>query len=384
MLGAVCHDLGKPATTAFIDGRIRSLDHEDQGVEPATALLDRLNIHSMQGFDVRREVLGIVAHHLKPGMFHKAQPPVGDAAFRRLAQKVDLELLARVARADCEGRGRWIRLLGDGLVRDPRARARRRACASRSAGQGPASPRARREARPRDRRAAERGLRAPARWQHHDVRGGVGADARVGEGEAAILKRMILERGRHLPRRILVALFLLVPVAVSAQSQEPIGPFVVDIRADFANHKDEPSVADSLGVTDANMPGHSLGLSGGVHFYPWHLGVVTFGVGGHVVIARGSQTLDSIDDASTTPGTTSPTVLRHFRTIDPEVSLNFGHRNGWSYISGGVGRSILYTEREDIPVSDPPGRRRFITVQAHGGSPTITWQSRSISGGIGR
>ena len=28
MLGAVCHDLGKPATTAVIDGRIRSLDHE--------------------------------------------------------------------------------------------------------------------------------------------------------------------------------------------------------------------------------------------------------------------------------------------------------------------------------------------------------------------
>jgi hypothetical protein len=35
MLGAVCHDLGKPATTAFIDGRIRSMDHEEQGVAPA-------------------------------------------------------------------------------------------------------------------------------------------------------------------------------------------------------------------------------------------------------------------------------------------------------------------------------------------------------------
>jgi len=105
MLGAVCHDLGKPGTTAFIDGRIRSIDHEEEGVPPATALLDRLNVHSLQGYDVRREVLGMVANHLKPGMFAKAQPPVGDGAFRRLAQKVDLELLARVARADCEGRG---------------------------------------------------------------------------------------------------------------------------------------------------------------------------------------------------------------------------------------------------------------------------------------
>jgi tRNA nucleotidyltransferase (CCA-adding enzyme) len=103
MLGAVCHDLGKPITTAFIDGRIRSLDHEQAGVEPTLSLLDRLNVHTIEGFDVRHQVVGLVAHHLKPGMLHKA-PSVGDGAFRRLAQKVDLELLARLARADCLGR----------------------------------------------------------------------------------------------------------------------------------------------------------------------------------------------------------------------------------------------------------------------------------------
>ncbi|HET9369701.1 MAG TPA: hypothetical protein VFO19_05615 [Vicinamibacterales bacterium] len=104
MLGAICHDLGKPATTALVDGRIRSLGHEDRGVEPATSLLDRLNVHSLDGYDVRRAVLGIVAHHLKPSMFFRAPTPVGDGAFRRLAQKVDLELLARFAKADCRGR----------------------------------------------------------------------------------------------------------------------------------------------------------------------------------------------------------------------------------------------------------------------------------------
>ena len=103
MLGAVCHDLGKPPTTAFVDGRIRSLDHEQAGVEPTEALLDRLNVHTIDGFDVRSQVIGLVAQHLKPGMFHKAAN-VGDGAFRRLAQKVDLELLARLARADCRGR----------------------------------------------------------------------------------------------------------------------------------------------------------------------------------------------------------------------------------------------------------------------------------------
>ncbi len=103
MLGAVCHDLGKPPTTAVVEGRIRSLDHEQAGVEPTLALLDRLNIHSIDGFDVRPQVVGLVAHHLKPGAFQKAAN-VTDGAFRRLAQKVDLELLARLARADCLGR----------------------------------------------------------------------------------------------------------------------------------------------------------------------------------------------------------------------------------------------------------------------------------------
>ena len=104
MLGAVCHDFGKPTTTAFVEGRIRSLDHEERGVAPAATFLDRLNIQSIGGRDVRREVLALVAHHLKPGMLHKRRDQVSDAAFRRLALKVNLELLARVAKADCLGR----------------------------------------------------------------------------------------------------------------------------------------------------------------------------------------------------------------------------------------------------------------------------------------
>ena len=104
MLGAVAHDFGKPATTVFADGRIRSPNHEEAGVAPALAFLDRLNIHTLDGYDVRKQVVGLVANHLKPGMWHKSSSPVGDGAFRRLAQKVDLELLARLAEADCVGR----------------------------------------------------------------------------------------------------------------------------------------------------------------------------------------------------------------------------------------------------------------------------------------
>jgi tRNA nucleotidyltransferase (CCA-adding enzyme) len=104
MLGAICHDLGKPLTTSWIDGRLRSPGHEEAGVAPAAALLDRLNVQTLDGYDVRGTVLGLVAHHLKPSAFQKSKTPVSDGAFRRLAAKVDLEMLARFAKADCHGR----------------------------------------------------------------------------------------------------------------------------------------------------------------------------------------------------------------------------------------------------------------------------------------
>jgi tRNA nucleotidyltransferase (CCA-adding enzyme) len=104
MLGALCHDLGKPATTRFEDGRIRSRGHEEAGLAPTTSLLDRWGVHTLQGYDVRAQVLGLVAHHLKPGLLFDGRDKVSDGAIRRLARKCEPDLLYRVARADCLGR----------------------------------------------------------------------------------------------------------------------------------------------------------------------------------------------------------------------------------------------------------------------------------------
>jgi len=109
MLGAICHDLGKPATTAESDGRIRSLAHDEAGVEPTLSFLDRLNIHTLDGYDVREQVVQLVRYHLKPGEFFKVRDKVGDGAFRRLAGKVEPDLLYRVAKADSLGRNaEWV------------------------------------------------------------------------------------------------------------------------------------------------------------------------------------------------------------------------------------------------------------------------------------
>lgn len=104
MLAALCHDLGKPATTRFEDGRIRSRDHERTGVEPTIALLDRWRVHTVHGYDVRGQVIALVANHLKPGQLYDDRDRVSDGAIRRLAAKCEPDLLYRVARADCLGR----------------------------------------------------------------------------------------------------------------------------------------------------------------------------------------------------------------------------------------------------------------------------------------
>jgi tRNA nucleotidyltransferase (CCA-adding enzyme) len=104
MLGALCHDLGKPATTRFEDGRLRSRGHEDAGLPPTSALLDRWNVHTLLGYDLRAQVLALVAHHLKPGQLYDERDRVGDGAIRRLARKCEPDLLYRVAKADCLGR----------------------------------------------------------------------------------------------------------------------------------------------------------------------------------------------------------------------------------------------------------------------------------------
>jgi len=109
MLAAVAHDFGKPATTEFLEGRWRSRGHEEAGAAPAESFLARLNIHTLDGYDVRAQVIALVREHLKPGEFYKKRDEVGDGAFRRLARKCELDLLYRVAKADSLGRNaEWV------------------------------------------------------------------------------------------------------------------------------------------------------------------------------------------------------------------------------------------------------------------------------------
>jgi tRNA nucleotidyltransferase (CCA-adding enzyme) len=109
MLAALAHDFGKPPTTEFIEGRWRSRGHEEAGVPPAESFLNRNNIHTIDGYNVRAQVIALVREHLKPGEFYKKRDEVGEGAFRRLARRCEPDLLYRVARADSLGRNaEWV------------------------------------------------------------------------------------------------------------------------------------------------------------------------------------------------------------------------------------------------------------------------------------
>jgi tRNA nucleotidyltransferase (CCA-adding enzyme) len=109
MLAALAHDFGKPATTEFIEGRMRSRGHEGAGVAPAESFLARIKMHTIDGYNVRAQVIALVREHLKPGEFFKKRDEVGEGAFRRLARRCEPDLLYRVAKADSLGRNApWV------------------------------------------------------------------------------------------------------------------------------------------------------------------------------------------------------------------------------------------------------------------------------------
>jgi tRNA nucleotidyltransferase (CCA-adding enzyme) len=109
MLAALAHDFGKPPTTQFIDDHWRSRGHEEAGVKPSESFLERLNVQTLNGYDVRAQVIALVKDHLKPGEFYKKRDEIGDGAFRRLARRCELDLLYRVAKADSLGRNaEWV------------------------------------------------------------------------------------------------------------------------------------------------------------------------------------------------------------------------------------------------------------------------------------
>ena len=117
--------------------------------------------------------------------------------------------------------------------------------------------------------------------------------------------------------------------------------------------------ASSLFVNAADLPGRGFGLSAGVHVYPLRREGWAIGVGGEWLYSHARKEVLPVD--STTPGRT---MARRFESLSAQLSLNFGHRDGWSYLSGGVGPLAFDTWEEP---GSPDGTRAMTLNYGGGG-----------------
>jgi tRNA nucleotidyltransferase (CCA-adding enzyme) len=94
MLATLCHELGEPVTAEQSGD-----EHIEMRLEAARSVIKTLGLHTLAGYDVRSQTLALVREKQKPTQFYQLRDEVSDGDFRRLAQRVNLDLLYRVAKA---------------------------------------------------------------------------------------------------------------------------------------------------------------------------------------------------------------------------------------------------------------------------------------------
>jgi hypothetical protein len=145
----------------------------------------------------------------------------------------------------------------------------------------------------------------------------------------------------------------------------PISGFIVDLHGVTSGLPATPGWLPPV-PDETALPSRGLGLDGGAHVFVASLGPVKVGVGARVLFVRGATAIDPEADA--TAATEIPDVTTRLRAVAPEVSFNFGHRLGWSYISGGIGRARV--ESEAVVGSGTPtvgGPAGWVSIFNYGG-----------------
>ena len=168
---------------------------------------------------------------------------------------------------------------------------------------------------------------------------------------------------RPIAALILTLAWLSVPSRAAAQDPIPkIGPFVFDLHGTIPRFPNDAQLIQSRDLLQAEMPGAGMGLHASANIYVFTWKAVTFGLGGDAAFARSHHGADPISATET-----ARPVTERFTHIAPELSFNFGTGNGWSYLSGGIGRSTWYIV-PDGAAPLPADRERLETINYGGGA----------------
>jgi hypothetical protein len=159
---------------------------------------------------------------------------------------------------------------------------------------------------------------------------------------------------------IAAALIFAPTVARAQQPTEPIGRFAFDLRGFYAGLKQDPVTAAGLGVQPTDLPSRGLGGVAGVHIYPIHTKGFALGIGAEGILARGRRQAHD----ETTGDPVGLPITQKLMGLSPQISFNFGHRQGWSYLSAGMGPLSFASYQRDTAPDDPAPRKRTINMGA--------------------
>src|SRR4030095_14399414 len=151
----------------------------------------------------------------------------------------------------------------------------------------------------------------------------------------------------------LVILILLIARPVLAQAPERLPWFTIDAHAATVGLPQAEGWVPPVSA-DTELPGRNWGVSTGATVYPFRLGIITFGAGASVIVGKGSGQSLTITSGSGSNLTTRTTPVVHtgITSLAPQLSINFGRKLGWSYLSAGLGVSKV-TSRADAVGSTP-------------------------------
>jgi len=127
----------------------------------------------------------------------------------------------------------------------------------------------------------------------------------------------------------------------------------VDARGTLARYGQSAELAKERHVLISQLPGSGLGLDIGGHVYLFRWRAMTFGLGASFHTSAGEKV--PVEAEATTPRRVivkEPTVRTTFTAFSPQLSINFGDGDGWSYLGGGMGSSrlaVFDVEREGGP-----------------------------------
>jgi hypothetical protein len=139
--------------------------------------------------------------------------------------------------------------------------------------------------------------------------------------------------------------------AATAQQEEPIGPFAVDVRGALARYGENPGLARPLGLSADALPTGGLGLDLSGTWYPLPRPSFTLGIGFGAVGVQGKE--GPVENDLT------PRVRVRLVAAAPHASVNFGSGKGWSYLSGGIGLASLRVEVPESQQAAFPARQRM-------------------------